>query len=86
MWKVAVAAVFWTNGLKDKALSKYTPRFRAQGDGFGRERLGRERMIYHSGLTTNRIPTYFESRVLTVVSKAILDVRKGIQQNERRKN
>jgi len=24
MWKVAVAAVFCTNGLKDKELSKYT--------------------------------------------------------------
>jgi len=34
MWKVAVEAVFCTNGLKDKKLSKYTPRFRAQGDGF----------------------------------------------------
>jgi len=34
MWKVAVAAVLWTNGLKGKALSKYTPRFRAKGDGF----------------------------------------------------
>jgi len=34
MWKVAVAEVFCINGLKDKELSNYTPRFRAQGDGF----------------------------------------------------
>jgi len=34
MWKVAVAAAFGTNGLKEKELSKYTPMFRAQCDGF----------------------------------------------------
>jgi len=33
MWKVAVAAVLCTNVLKDKEMLKYTPRFRAQGDG-----------------------------------------------------
>jgi len=34
MWNVAMAAVFLTQGLKDKELSQYTSRFQAQGDDF----------------------------------------------------
>jgi len=34
MWKVAAEALVCTNGLKDKELSKYSPSYRAQGDGF----------------------------------------------------